>query len=188
MISAISNFDEIKEKGGDFEKLPAGGYVVRITKVTPDKNSNGKEFLSIVFDIAEGQYKDFFKATDDAHEFLHSGRVYYNADALGMFKGFLKAIDDSNNTTFAADMKVKGLDETKLVGKVVGGIVGYEEYNSTRGDVKQRANWKFTKSAKAIREGKFNVPELKKLEPKAGAVQPTIPEGFEALNDADCPF
>ena len=50
---------EIKKSVGANEPLPAGGYVAKILNAKVEEYSWG-EVLVISFDIAEGEYKDFF--------------------------------------------------------------------------------------------------------------------------------
>lgn len=178
---------------GEFQRLPAGGYIARITAV---KDVPDKLYLQITFDIAEGEFKAFYAETDAAHEWLHSFVRSYKETALGMFKGFLKAIDESNDTGFEAQAE-KGFDERKLVGKLIGILVGYEEYISNRGDVRERVRVTGTRTVKTIREGKFKVPELKKLsDDQARPAQQAAPayespvDGFTpmAVNEEDLPF
>lgn len=177
MINPISNWDEIKS--GGFERLPAGGYVAVIKNVEA-KGTEEKPFLEITFDIARGQYKDFYKDEDADHAYTHQFRQYFSEKALGAFKGFLKDVDEANGTAFNEAMKTSGLDENKLCGKLIGIVVGYEEYEKTNGSVGLRSSIN-TKSVKAIEDGKFTTPELKKLPasnsdmPPAGAVM----EGFD---------
>lgn len=178
-------FKDAEASTGEFQRLPAGGYVARITAV---EDADDKLYLRITFDIAEGQFKAFYsdewsKDHPYAHQFVRS----YKETALGMFKGFLKAIDESNGTQFEAQAE-KGLREQELVGKVVGIIIGYEEYMSNRGELQQRTRVTGVRSVDVIREGRFNVPELKRLEnrPQDAPVSPV--EGFHGVRDADLPF
>lgn len=148
--------------GTDFVRLPAGGYVCRIAKV--EDNDGEKPYLRIVYDIAEGQYADFY--SDDwgkENEWAHDMRQYYTTAAFGIFKGFLKAVDISNGTSFEAEAE-NGFDEHRLVGKLVGLIIGEEEYESNDGSVKTRLRVRGSRPAQNIREGRFKYPELKKLE------------------------
>lgn len=179
---------------GDFQRLPAGGYIAKIQAVTdlPDK-----EYLRITFDIAEGEFKGFYANTDADHEYLHQFISSYKEKAMGMFKGFLKNVDASNNTSFETQAE-KGFDERQLVGKLVGIILGYEEYENNRGDVATRARIN-TRAVEIIRAGRFNVPELKKLVNGSGKPAATtapaaatgpgtsLPE-FQQITDDDIPF
>ena len=171
---------------GDFQRLPAGGYIAKILAV---KDVDDKSYLLVTFDIAEGEKKGFYAKTDAEHEYTHQFIRSYKETALGMFKGFLKAVDNSNGTNFEPQAE-KGFAEQQLVGKVVGILVGYEEYVSNRGDVRERMRVN-TRSAETIRSGNFTVPELKKLETGnggAGTVPVSPVAGFEGITDADIPF
>ena len=171
---------------GDFQRLPAGGYIAKIQAV---KDVDDKSYLLVTFDIAEGEKRGFFANTDADHEYLHQFIRSYKETTLGMFKGFLKAVDNSNGTNFEPQAE-KGFAEQQLVGKVIGILVGYEEYVSNRGDVRERMRVN-TRSAETIRSGNFTVPELKKLETGnggAGTVPVSPVAGFEGITDADIPF
>ena len=50
---------EIKKSVSASEPLPAGGYVAKILNAKVEEHS-WSEVLVISFDIAEGEYKDFF--------------------------------------------------------------------------------------------------------------------------------
>lgn len=171
---------------GDFKKLPAGGYIAKIQAV---KDVPDKEYLRITYDIAEGEFAGLYANTDAEHEYIHQFFASYKEKALGMFKGFLKNIDESNGTAFEPQA-AKGFDEKQLIGKTVGILVGYEEYMSNRGEIAQRARIN-TRSVAIIREGRFNVPALKPYQPTSApaAVGPgtALPE-FQRLDPSDIPF
>ena len=159
------------EAASDFERLPAGGYVCKIVKVTDypagDKNSD-KPFLNIVFDIAEGEYARYYDddwGHDVNNEWAHSNRHYYTPKSFGMFKGFLKAVDESNGTNFE-EAAEEGFDERKLVGLLVGYIIGEEEYESNLGEIRTRLRVRSARSVQAIREGRYKQPEKKTIQPK----------------------
>lgn len=169
--------------GGDFEKLPPGGYVCTIKKVI---NREDKSYLQIVYDIREGQYADFYndewgKDNEWAHTCYHS----YTDKAYGIFKGFLKSVDESNNTDFAAQAEF-GLDEQRLIGKAIGYIIGEEEYESNTGEVRTSLKVRRTVPIQTIREGTFKHPELKKLKKQDDAPAPSIPA--TPLKADDLPF
>ena len=42
-------------------QLPAGGYVLKIYDIKAKTWPSGDEYFEVSFDIAEGEYKDFFK-------------------------------------------------------------------------------------------------------------------------------
>lgn len=178
-------YAEAEVTGGDFQRLPVGGYVCRIMKVE-DKVSpqKGSPYLSIIYDIAEGDYKDFY--ADDwgnDNEWAHESQHYYTPNAMGMFKGFLKAIDESNSTTFSAEAET-GFDERKLIGLLVGYVIGEEEYEGNDGSVKTKLKVRSTKNIQAIRDGRFKMPETKKL---AESAEPAS-EPLSEITDDDLPF
>lgn len=153
---------EASTGGGDFQRLPAGGYVCRILKVK-DHGDEQKPYLHFVYDIAEGDYAGYY--SDDwgkENEWAHDMRQYYTPAAFGIFKGFLKSVDISNNTHFE-DEAATGIDENRLIGKFIGLIIGEEEYESNQGEVKTKLRVRGVRPIQTIRDGKFKVPELKKL-------------------------
>ncbi len=177
--------DAEASSGGDFERIPAGGYVVRITSVT---DLPSKEYLDVVFDIAEGDKKGFFSDQwSQEHPYAHHFVMSYKETALGMFKGRLRAIDESNNTGFEA-MAATGLQEQALVGKIVGVVIGYEEYISNQGEIRQRSYVRQVIPAARIRSGDFKVPEVKPIERDASSGPATAAEPPAGFQWADTPF
>ena len=57
MIKLGENYRDAEASNGgtDFKRLPPGGYVCTITKVT-NYSQNEKPYLHIVYDIREGEY------------------------------------------------------------------------------------------------------------------------------------
>ena len=169
--------------GGDFQKLPAGGYVCRILSA---EDVPEKEYLKAIFDIEEGDYKGYYSDEwGKKNTFAHTYYISYKESNFGRFKGNLKAIDESNGTNFADDAE-KGLDEKKLEGKLVGLLIGYEEYENDRGEVRESAKARTACSVDRIRRGDFKVPKLRKLDGKGAPA--AVPDGFSELNEDDFPF
>ena len=124
-----------------------------------------KEYLKVSFDIAEGEYKGFFKRQYDedtrqdkkwpnAGSFVRS----YKSTAESMFKGFANAVENSNKGyTF-------DFNEKSLVGKQVGIIVGLEEYVNQKGAVRERTYVSAVRSVDTIKKRDFKIPETKKLD------------------------
>lgn len=158
-MKEIPGFAEIKEnQGGEFERLPAGGYVCVITAV---EDVPEKEYLKIEFDIAEGEYKGCFADTYQRAGFW-GGRFIrsYKESAAGFFKGFTSAIENSN----------EGFrwtwDETALIKKKIGLVLGYEEFINKDGEIKERLTVVQNRSVASILSGDFKVPALKTLKPE----------------------
>lgn len=171
------------QASGDFERLPAGGYIIKITGV---QNDEEKKYLRIVYDIAEGPERGRYKNEDAEHEYRHSFIRSYKETALGMFKAFIKAVDEANETNFD-ELVEKGVDEQLLKGCRLGVLFGYEEYEANDGNVKERLRLVRFLTIEQVRKGDFKVPELKKL---AGSTEPapSVPSGFTPLDDSAVPF
>lgn len=172
------------QASGDFERLAPGGYVIKIQAV---QDNEDKQYLKILFDIAEGPERGRYKNEDAEHDYRHSFVRSYKEKALGMFKAFIRAIDESNGTNFNDNIENKGLVEQQLVGKILGATIGYEEYEANDGNVKERMRITSCIPAEKVRKGEFKVPELKKLKESTTSTS-TVPAGFTPLSDEDVPF
>ena len=148
------NWNEVEEAKG-FEKLPAGGYVCGITHV---EDKPEKEYLYIEFDIAEGEYKNRFRDLYETRGFWGGHFIKsYKEKALGFFKKMLTAFEASNKGfTF-------NNDEKDLKRKLIGLVIGYEEYIGNDNTVKERITVTDFLPVEDIRAGRFTVPALKKL-------------------------
>lgn len=174
-MEPIKNFDKIPATG-DFERLPAGGYVIKLQAVTDVRD---KSYLRIVFDIAEGPEAGRYLNESEENDYRHSFVRSYKEKALGMFKAFTEALEKSN-PGYKWDWK-----EAALPGKLLGVVIGYEEYEANDGNVKERMRIASCISADRVRKGDFKVPDLKKLGGTAPA--PVVP-GFTPVNDDNVPF
>ena len=180
-MKALGKTYDETEVTGTFERLPAGGYVCKILDVKDDADHNR---LELVFDIEEGPHKGFYSDEwGKDHPFAHTIKLFYTEKALGIFKRNLKAIDESNGTSFV-QQAVTGLKEKELVGKICGILIGYREFNTDRGETRQVVDPRTLVSVEKIRSGNFNIPELRKITPSA----PAPVAGFENISDADIPF
>ena len=95
-MKPIKNYNSV-QASGDFERLPAGGYVIKITAA---QDNDDKQYLRIVYDIVEGPEAGRYKNEDAEHDYRHSFIRSYKEKALGMFKAFIKAVDEANETNF----------------------------------------------------------------------------------------
>lgn len=166
---------------GDYERLAPGGYVLKITAV---KDDTEKQYLQIVYDIAEGPEAGRYANEEPENDYRHAIIRSYKDTALGMLKAFIQAVDETNGTKLGETVE-KGLDEQKLVGLIFGAVLGYEEYETNTGEVKQRLYLKNCKTAEEIRKGDFKVPAFKTLSSRKAAGP--APAGFEPI-DGDFPF
>lgn len=172
------------QASGEFERLEAGGYVIKITDI---KDETSKEYLRIVYDIAEGPEAGRYAKETSENEYRHSFVRSYKETALGMFKAFIQAVDETNGTKFGESIE-KGFDEKMLVGKLCGVVFGYEEYEANDGSIKERLRVAMVCSADRIRKGDYKVPALKKLDASKRTTPAAPVPGFTPLGDADLPF
>lgn len=177
------NWDEVQE---EIRKPVPGGYAAKIVNV---EDVEDKEYLRIEWDFAEGEFKGVNQEAFDAFGFWPITLIRsYKETALRFFKGFKTCVEASNrNYVFRNDPK-------SLVGKYIGVVLGEEEYMNKKGEVKTRLYVAAVRSGKAIRDGDFTVPELKKLAPgaqvPASATTPSYPTAgsFAPIEDDDAQF
>lgn len=175
------NWNDVQD---EIRRPVPGGYPAKIVEV---EDNEEKEYLLVRWDFAEGEFKGVNQETYDAFGFWPSAFVKsYKQKALRFFKGFKTAVEESNrNYTFKND-------PNSLVGKFVGVVLGEEEYLAKDGSVKTRLYVHEVRSGKAIREGDFKIPALKKLDANKTAGQSyNAPAGNFVLiddDDADLPF
>lgn len=155
-MKPIKEYDLVNE-AGEFKRLPAGIYGVKITNVVdvPDK-----EYLEVYCDIVKGEYANYFKTLVDngLNDSSRSIRSY-KSKALPFFKAFITAVEKTN-PGYNWDW-----DEKKLIGKNVIAVFGEEEYLDKDNNVKVGTKLVEFRSLEAFNAGKIKVPELKKLPP-----------------------
>jgi hypothetical protein len=170
----INNWEEVKE-GGVSLSLPIGPQVCEIRSVVDDMS---KEYLKIEFDICDGEFKNAFQAAyEQFGNWPAQGTTYrsYKPKAESFFKSFITAVEKSNGL-YSWDW-----NEKSLVGKKVVVNFGEEEYEDN-GQVKVSIKAREFRSIIALREGKVETLQLKKLKnaPKPVEVTP--------ITEEDLPF
>lgn len=153
------NWKEVEAaRPGEFNRLPAGGYICKITAVDDEPK---KEYLKFEFDIADGDFKGYFRELYDNKGFWAAHFIKsYKTKAQGFFKQMLECIEASNRNFKADDF---GSDERVLNNKYIGLVLGYEEYVGNDNTVKQRLIVTDFKTGKQIKDGDFDISPLKKL-------------------------
>lgn len=171
------NRDQVKQQGA-FQMLPKGAYVVKIINIKTEANKNNDgQHLRIAFDIAEGEYKDFYMKqyqnnTNEDKKWPNDANFTINIPddnspewMSQKFFTFLANVEDSNKGyTFNGD-------ETKLKGKLFGGLFRNEqsEYN---GNIYDHIRLWWTRPADDVRNNKYgSLPKDKLVSAK-----PAIPE------------
>lgn len=160
-MKKIENFENVQASSGEFARPTAGGYICKITDVEDvPMNEQGKgDYLRIEYDIADGEFKGYYKEQFDRWggnwyaSFIRS----YKEKALGMLKHFTNCVEQSN-AGYSWDWNEKG-----LIGKVVGLVIGEEEYKNNAGEIKTKLVVSQIKTVEEIKNGDFKVPATKKL-------------------------
>ena len=187
-MRAYSNY----QKGtptSDSERLPVGGYILKILKAEEVTYSNGGRGLKLSFDIAEGEHKDFYKNNYNNQIEPKKWKGVYNFSVPDenseekyrrAFENRIACITESN-PGYEWDF-----DETKLKGKLVGAVFGNQEYEMN-GNTGFFTKCFGLRTVSAIREGRFRVPADRLLDKKEA-----MPAGFypvsEGITDDDLPF
>lgn len=175
----VLNWESVEESA-PFSKLPAGGYVIKITDV---EDMPDKEYLNVVYDIKEGEFSGFY--SDDfgrlnpwAHRFVRS----YKPTAEGMFKQFLARLEDSNRD-FNISAWQKRSDERDLIGLELGIVLQNELYTNNQGDDKERLCVVGVYAAQDIRNGDYKLPEPRDKRTSVGGAAPAAADPYD-----DVPF
>ena len=109
---------------GSFDRLESGAYVGTITAMTDEES---KQYVRMLFDIAEGKHKGFF--SDDFYKdkpWAHQMILSYRDKALPMLKGRMETINRCNPGFDA--MAAFDANLSLFVGKRVGLVMREEEY------------------------------------------------------------
>lgn len=187
-MEKVQGYDEAQAITGEYERLNAGGYICKIISAKEEKSKSGKRMLVLALDIAEGDKKDFFRNrfndNSNPDKKWPAGAIYRQMlegeKAAGFLKGLMTSLEASNDG-FKWDW-----DEKKLANLKCGAIFGEEEYEKMDGSVGTTTKVKFIRTIKAIQDGNFKVPELKKLPEKGEAFEDFI-NSVTSDND-DLPF
>ena len=187
-MKQINNFENVQATTGEFAKLSTGGYICKITLVDDvpfDASTNKGDYLKIEYDIAVGEFKDYYKEQYEKFGNFWGGTFFrsYKEKALGMFKHFIDCVEKSNAGF------VWTWDEKTLMGKFVGLVLGEEEYENSNGEIKTRLYVSQVKTVEEIKNGDFKVPELKKIKKSTPAPSVSAPDFTVFDNsDDDLPF
>ena len=183
-MKRIENYETIEASSGEFARPTAGGYICKIINVEDvPMNEQGKgDYIRVEYDIADGEFKDYYKEQFDKWggnwnaSFIRS----YKPKARGMFKHFTNCIEKSN-AGYTWDF-----DECSLIGKVVGLVIGEEEYKNSMGEIKKKMVVSQVKTVEEIKNGDFTVPKLKEYKEEVDTNSPFMQ--FTPVKDDTLPF
>lgn len=160
-MKKIENYEAVQASTGEYARPTSGGYICKIIDVEDiPMNEQGKgDYLKVFYDIADGEFEGYYQ-----EQFKKWGGNWfatfirsYKETALGMFKHFTNCVEKSN-AGYAWDWNEKG-----LIGKVVGLVLGEEEYRNNVGEIKTKLVVKNIATVEDIKNGNFKVPAPKKL-------------------------
>lgn len=170
-MKAFNGFDEAK-KAAQYTgsaKLPAGAYIAEIKNVKYDNGQDGKsDMITVLFDIAEGEYKDFFKEqydnnTNDDKKWKGRSVIYVPVDDGSEKDGWTKNSFakwtnsfEASNPGYAWDW-----DENKWKGKKIG-LVFRETGTVIDGKEVVYTEVAFPTDVETVRSGKAPEAKFKK--------------------------
>ena len=193
MIKKFGGYEPKKSSGGAREILPAGGYVAKIVDAKVEETQYGDRLI-VAFDIAEGDYREFFKKdfdgnTNEDRKWRGVYRLNIPADDGSEQDGWRKR--SFNNFAFAVENSNSGYtfdwDEKKLKGKLFGVLFRNKEwaFNGRSGWTTEACS---ATDAQAIRDGKYKVPKDKALDGGARFETTAAPAVAEDESSDDLPF
>lgn len=195
-MKPFNNWESVKAPSVR-ESLPEGGYICVIKDAEVKTTQNGYEMLVVSFDIAEGEYKDFYTndyRAQQREDKYWGGVIRYflpredgtenDNYTKSRFRAFTNALEDSN-PGYHWDW-----DETALKGKKIGMLTRKEEweYNGNSG-FKVRP-FLFIDTER-ISKNKFTLPKTKYLnggQPAGQAAEQTKTDYSAVDDDEDLPF
>ena len=173
----LINFDNIDEMTSGGDRLPAGGYVARITKV---EDVPSKQYLWVEYDIAEGPYAGHFANVGD-RPYLHRFSRSYKDAAQGFFKAFLVRLTESNRGRFDWQQWQQSCNEQLFVGLEVGIVCQEEHYTNDKGEDKTRMVVVDIVASQDVRNGDYKLPAPVDKRKKVEAAAPSDPYADDSL-------
>ena len=179
----------------EFELLPKGAYVIEILSVKEETSSNGVDRLKIAFDIAEGEYKHFYKnmfetSNKEDKKWPNDAVIYIISPSddseqwiIDNFNKFMTAVEDSNKDYHW------NWDENTLKNKLVGAKFCIEQ-SEFDGKVYDHTRAKWFIAAQKVRDGKYGKLPQDKLLNNGNSNKSGSPanDGFMPIPDEEIPF
>lgn len=181
-----AEYDEV-QAGGDFTPIELGGHKLVIKAIGEATASTGTKYLKVSFDTASDDTQPNYYAEqykNDTREQKKWGGVatVFPTDKGGKtsktFKQFCTSIERSNNSQIQWGAGF----EASIVGKVIGGIFGEEEYINAQGEVKTARKLFWWRSTEGIKDA--TIPEKRTVDKPTDNGFMDIPAGIED----DLPF
>ena len=201
MLQKPEDYDRAESFGGDYERLPAGGYVCEIKKaeerVIP---KTGRVLVTVSFDIAEGEYRDFYARLYRRQKmretlggkparWLGTYSVFpYTAEGLTNpgFKGLLECVEKSNE----GFRIIWPLNLAEFRGLKVGILFREDEYEDNDKHIRTFITACQVRTVDCIRCGMYSVPAKRKQDKNvSGRTGPGIQNNIPTdTDDEELPF
>lgn len=177
-----SDWNDTPSYDGESTVIKPGAYICKIIGMREKISKNGKPMVIFAFDIAEGEYKDYYinklerdKRNNKDAKFKGT---YYSFPLTNenktnpYFKGIITAIERSNNFVLPDEFS-----SADVKGKLFGGLFGREEFEAGKWVTKLVT----VRTVDKIRSGEYTLPEDKSLSNTNGSRT----FGFSIDNDVD---
>lgn len=160
-----AGYDEV-HACGDFTPIELGGHKLVIKKLEEVTASNGNKYLKVSFDTAPDDkqpnyYTEQYKNDTRDNKKWGGVATIFPTDRDGKtsktFKQFCTSIERSNNSKIQWGAGF----EASIVGKVIGGVFGEEEYLNGNNEVKTARKLFFWRSLEGLEDAK--IPEKRTL-------------------------
>jgi hypothetical protein len=189
-MKPFNNWNNI-QAAGEYKKLPMGGYVCNILKAELKTTRTGSEMLAVNFDIAKGDYKNFYAEdyrSQNREDKYWKGviRLFLpvedgsdkDAYTKSRFKAFTNAVEDSN-PGYHWDWNEDGLK-----GKSIGMVTRHEEWEKDGRSGMVVRPFKFV-NTETIENGNFTLPADKYINGSAPQSNSSNTAGFSIIDDGD---
>lgn len=184
MIKKWNDYDSVKGYG-EFERLPKGGYVVKILGVSIEHYRDNETTLKLGCDVIEGEYANYYtnqykNNTNEDKKWTCNCFINIPVDdgserdgwTKRNFRTAINALEESN-PGFHWDW-----NETKLKGLIVGGLFNEREYIGNDGNIHKSTNLARFCPVEKIRNGNYTLPKDKLLQNPN-----TVNDGFMAITN-----
>lgn len=164
------NYDSA-EKYTEGKKLPASGYVCKIINVKEQTSKAGNDMLVLAFDIAEGEYADYYKEsynrnTSEDKKWMGNFYIVIPPEDAGADNWKLRRLK-TNISKFEESNPGYHFDwehPEKLTGLKIGMLFNEQEYIANNGSNKFVTRPKSLELVETIQSGDFDVPAIDYLE------------------------
>lgn len=183
-----AGYDEV-QAGGDYTPIELGGHKLIIKAIEEATASTGTKYLKVNFDTAPDDtqpnyYAEQYKNDTRDNKKWSGVAMLFPTDREGKtsktFKQFCTSIEKSNNSKIQWGAGF----ESSIVGKVIGGIFGEEEYYNSQGEVKTARKLFWWRSTDGVKDA--TIPEKRTVDKPVdnGTDFMAIPD----ISDYDLPF